>query len=521
VAFDMKHFLPFLKKQYAQLINTISAKQLLSGINEVSDSSDTLYVFSAKESRFYTDIFILLAYELSKQESQSIFLFKHTLVDKHLEAFSIDEKKISSSLKVKERKLSIVSDNNFENRFKRNISPLKELVEINNINFFPVITCTLRAVYKRYNIDWENEIVNRDLLKIIDTCELLLNYFLLLQNYSVKTKKKVRIIGCEANYVPNSVFHYLCRLMSDDRDIEFIDFGRGYMHYFGHHFRDSYLTAINTTYENVDSRHAITEREFKKFKNQKISQSHFASLEKGLLRIKSVSTNMKKQQALDKILQYRKEGRPVFVLFAHVFFDVAIEDQSPSFKDMCSWIVATIEYFRNKDWLLVLKPHPAEIRKDHHRKEPAERLASFIKGIPRTSNIMLLEPDLLTLKELREYISVGLIWKSTVAMELACYKVPVIIAGVPNYKILNFLYSKNRSHYFNCIENYKGITVGDELKSDALRYIYYLEKNKNNYFDCFKYNINYNYYYWDRKALRNYLKHGNNEIETLVSKITV
>ena len=381
--------------------------------------------------------------------------------------------------------------------------------------------CTLRTVHRRYNIDWANESVNKDVLKLADTCEILLNYFLLLKEYSIENKKKFRIIGCEANYIPNSVFYYLCRLMSDMRDIEFIDFGRGYMHYFGHHFRDSYLTAINTTYENIDSRHAITEREFKQFQNQEISQSHFSSLEKALLRIKSVSTNAKKQQALDKMMQYRKEGKPVFVLFAHVFFDVAIDDQSPSFKNMCVWIAETIKYFRNKDWLLVLKPHPAEIRKDYPRKEPVEKLASFVKDIPRTSNIMLLEPDLLTLKELREHVSVGLIWTSSVALELTCYKVPVIIAGRPNYKILNLLYSKNRSHYFNCIDNYKSIEVGDELKSDALRYIYYLEKNKNNYFDCFRYNFSHNYYYWNRSALKSYLKSGNKEIEALVSKITV
>lgn len=503
------------------MLNTVSVKQLLSKTNEMSYSSDTLYVFSAKESRFYTDVFILLAHELGKQGAQSIFLYKNALVDNYLECFSIEGRKINSSLEVKERKLSIVSDNNFEHKFQRNISPHEELVEIHHINFFPVIMCTLRAVYKRYNINWENEHVKNDLVKITNTCEILLNYFLLLKDFSVKNKKKVRIIGCEANYIPNSVFLYLCRLMSDKRDIEFIDFGRGYMHYFGHHFRDSYLTAINTTYDNVDSRHAITEREFKHFKNQKISEDHFSALEKALLRIKSVRTNEKKCQALDKIMQYRKAGKPVFVLFAHVFFDVSIDDQSPSFKDMSSWIAETIKYFRDKDWLLVLKPHPAEIRKDYPRKEPVEKLAEFVKDIPQTPNIMLLEPDLLTLKELREHISVGLIWRSSVALELACHQVPIIIAGQPNYKILNFLYAKNRSHYFNCVDNHESIMVEDNLKSDALRYIYFLEKNKNNYFDCFKYDIKHNYYYWDRMALKTYLKNGNKEIETLVSKITM
>ena len=108
----MKRFLPLLKKRYTQLTNTLSVSQLLSKINKISITSDTLYMFSAKESRFYTDIFILLAYELSKQGAQSLFLFKHELADKHLECFRSNGRKISSSLMVKERRLSIKSDNN-------------------------------------------------------------------------------------------------------------------------------------------------------------------------------------------------------------------------------------------------------------------------------------------------------------------------------------------------------------------------------------------------------------------------
>jgi capsular polysaccharide export protein len=310
-------------------------------------------------------------------------------------------------------------------------------------------------------------------------------------------------------------------LFSENRDVEFIDFGRGYMHYFGHHFRDSYLTAINTNFEGVNTRHAITSKEFAQFERQEISRDHISSLEKALSKIKIGSNDNKKNRVIDTMNQYHSSGKPVFILFAHVFFDVAIEDNSPSFKDMSSWIEETIKYFRDKQALLVLKPHPAEIRKDFPNKAPVETLASFVKDIPRTSNILLLEPDLFTLKELQEKMTVGLIWRSSVALELACHSVPVIIAGKPNYGILNFQYCESRSHYFQCIENYKAITVSQALRSNALRYIYYLETKKNNYLECFKYDVSHNYYYWDEKAFKNYIKHGNSEIKAITARLKV
>ena len=77
MALNFKQILKSLKIRYIKTINTLSVKRLLGQIESADISSGTIYVFSAKGSRFYTDIFILLAYELSKQGARSCFLFKN------------------------------------------------------------------------------------------------------------------------------------------------------------------------------------------------------------------------------------------------------------------------------------------------------------------------------------------------------------------------------------------------------------------------------------------------------------
>ena len=112
--------------------------------------------------------------------------------------------------------------------------------------------------------------------------------------------------------------------MSDNRDIEYIDFARGYMHYFGYHFRDSLFAAINCTYENATDRLVITQKEFNHFKQQPLPQSILSPLEKALAKIKVKSESKQKRDILYEIDQYKSKGRAVFVLFAHVFYDVEI-----------------------------------------------------------------------------------------------------------------------------------------------------------------------------------------------------
>jgi len=90
---------------------------------------------------------------------------------------------------------------------------------------------------------------------------------------------------------------------------------------------------------------------------------------------------------INLITDYRSNGKNIFVLFGHLFYDVGVDDSSFSFPDMSTWIRETILYFKDSEDLLLLKPHPVETL-----KETDETLYSFAKPLISSDNIRILNP---------------------------------------------------------------------------------------------------------------------------------
>ena len=142
---------------------------------------------------------------------------------------------------------------------------------------------------------------------------------------------------------------------------------------------------------------------------------------------------------------------------------------------MCEWIIETIKYFRGKEDLLLLKPHPAEFLTEQPKRTPNETLASFLRDTELPENILLLDIHQFSIKDLSPFISCGLIWRSSVAMELTFLEMPCIIAGNPIYRILDLSYAKNQEHYFNMIEQSHLTTVAEEQQLDIGTYLSMLD----------------------------------------------
>ena len=394
-------------------------KSLLAHVKPVDiSSSDYLFVFSQEKSSFPRRLFTLIARELSLMDIPSIFLYQNDTISSRFSSLSIDGYQISNSLNYGKAKGDIESNNLNGYYFDWKVDIENQTIEAYNTNFYPIILTTLRTVQKRYNVNYynsNNEIVFEYLIK---SCDLLLKYFLLLKDFSSKKSKKIRIVGFETNYIPNSVFQALCDKFSNDRDIEYIALSRGYIAYFGkHHFRESFITCNNLTKEKLSLGIGVNKDDLKAVDTEKID---FEALSKSSLKavnkkVFSKDSN-KKSDILSTINNYIAENRKVFVLFTHLFYDVPIDDSSPAFKDMCEWIKSTIDYFEKNGNLLLLKPHPVEIRPDEPKKIPNETLKSFLNNTELPKNIILLEPDDFSLPELVPYLSCGLIWRSSVAM---------------------------------------------------------------------------------------------------------
>jgi hypothetical protein len=348
---------------------------------------------------------------------------------------------------------------------------------IENINFFPEILSGMRSLQKRYNIDFTN---NRTLVTAKDllySSMIIYSYFKLLEDYALKTKKKVFICGWESLYPPGAIFKKLCdQAYSYSDHIQYIDLNRGYMHYF-HDFpvNSNFIAFANLTRTGFTGRLGIPGSTLGEIADP---ESALADGKKYMVSALSKHTNHpdspEKQNTLALIHHFKQKGRRVFALFSHLFYDTPVNDTSPAFSDMCEWLVETAKWFSETDDLLLLKPHPAELRS---RTNQTETLSDFVTEYITSTNIHLLHHNEFSIRELADHISGGLIWRSSVAMELTFLNIPCVIAGVPSYGTLPLDYASSSENYFEQICAIGKTKVSQKQINATLKYLFCL-RNK-------------------------------------------
>jgi hypothetical protein len=513
-----------IKKKLLTWADKYFSTVLLRDIGSVDiDNSEYIFIFNQVKGTFAGKLYALTSHALSKRGIASCFSYKSDTFSRCYPRFDIDGHAISNAFiaEKKTRCIKPATSLNEERLFFDWVVEIEnEKIEAEGINFFPIIRSTLRALQKRYNIFYRDQNNHPVYLDLIRSCDLLLKYFLLLRDYAQHNNKKIRLVGWEANYIPNGVLKILCDRFAHYRDIEYIDLERGYVGYFGqHHFRESYITCSNLTKNKASFGWSVLKQELEEFDARNIDLHKLLkpisnALEKDIY--SEIPHNQKK--VIQTIEAYKSRGKKVFVLFAHLFYDAPLDDKSPAFNGMCNWLTETVKYFNGKEDLLLIKPHPAEIRKDEPKKIPSEQLEPFLSDIELSENILLLEPRLFTVRDLSPYLSCGLIWSSSVAMELVILGIPCIIAGKPYYKALDFNFAKDKEHYFHMIEQSHEINVTEKHKTDVAKFLYLIEK-KHVHIDCISYDMNIRKIFWNGRALKKYLAEGNQTIQSVVEKM--
>lgn len=505
-----------LIKRYNRWLDNHLTRNLLKSIKPVDVSNaEYIFILNPAHSKFAQKLYSLLSHELSALGIPSCFLFQDDLLSAYYPRLDINGYEISNSLALVEKRfVKLLHGNQLFFDWKIRIE--NKIIEAEGINFFPFIRNTLRVMQKRYNVFFKDENGNPIYGGLIQSCDILLKYFLLLKEYSQIHNKKIRFVGWEVSYIPNGIFKFLCDQLSQDRDVEFIELERGYIVYFGqHHLRESFITCANLTPKQLQFGLVILKDELARIQDEEIELDELLKPLSNAVEKKIYSKIPDNQEiVINKIRDYKSRGKKVFVLFAHLFYDTPVDDESPAFHGMGDWINETVKYFHGKEDLLLIKPHPSESREDLPEKNPNETIESFLRDARLSKNIIILEPRLFAIKDLSPLMSCGLIWRSSVALELTFLGIPCIIAGNPYYTALDFSFAADREEYFYMIENSNNLKVTDRIKIDSAKFVYLLQK-KHIHIDCIAYNTKTKKFFWNRKALENYLKYGDKNIKAM------
>lgn len=169
------------------------------------------------------------------------------------------------------------------------------------------------------------------------------------------------------------------------------------------------------------------------------------------------------------------DARPVVLLATNVLGDSLTLGRQIITQTMAEWIKKTISLlYERKDIQLVIRIHPGEI---------LTRGTSMVEVIRATfpelpGHIKLIGPDeKVNTYDLIEIADVGLVYTTTVGLEMAMAGIPVIVSGVTHYRSRGFTQDPSTwEEYVNEIEtilsDHKRFRLSEEKVELAWRYAY-------------------------------------------------
>ena len=146
--------------------------------------------------------------------------------------------------------------------------------------------------------------------------------------------------------------------------------------------------------------------------------------------------------------------KPTALLAANVCWDLCALNKNIQFESMFDWIIQTVNLFADHpEWQLIIKPHPGE------ENDQIPLTLQTVKGellrnnVKIPDNVLVLDARTgISVYELFTKVQVGLVYTSTVGLEMACLGIPVITAGSSHYHGMGFTFdSHDKETYFEQI----------------------------------------------------------------------
>jgi hypothetical protein len=135
------------------------------------------------------------------------------------------------------------------------------------------------------------------------------------------------------------------------------------------------------------------------------------------------------------------DDRPVVLLPTNVLGDSLTLGRNIFSKTMAEWISRTVQYFAGRnDAQLIIRVHPGEVLT--HGLAMADVVRDVLPVLPE--HIRLIEPqDNTNTYDLVEIADMGLVYTTTVGLEMAMTGIPVIVSGRTHYRNRGFTQDPN------------------------------------------------------------------------------
>jgi len=169
------------------------------------------------------------------------------------------------------------------------------------------------------------------------------------------------------------------------------------------------------------------------------------------------------------------DDRPVVLLATNVLGDSLTLGRQVFSKSMVEWIKRTVHYFSDRqDVQLVIRVHPGEMLT--LGTSVVDVIESALDQIP--SHIFLVKPDAkINTYDILDITDLGLVYSTTVGLEMAMRGIPVVVAGQTHYRDRGFTHDPTSwDMYFSILDKQLADTKPAQLTQEqvelAWRYAY-------------------------------------------------
>jgi hypothetical protein len=179
------------------------------------------------------------------------------------------------------------------------------------------------------------------------------------------------------------------------------------------------------------------------------------------------------QACKDRITEWRKRGGKVACLFGKVVCDSGVPfDGGPAHRSMKDWLNHAIDSVRGSDTLLLIKPHPHEMR-----NEIGVFLTEYFTDLIEVElpdNAIVLGHRWLDIQDLDGLIDLGVIYSGTTAVELGVLNIPCVLSGhyAPIDYPVGHAVPKDRAHFGDMLRFAEPATVQKDIKERAAAWLH-------------------------------------------------
>ena len=173
--------------------------------------------------------------------------------------------------------------------------------------------------------------------------------------------------------------------------------------------------------------------------------------------------------------ELKLDNRPIVFLATNVLGDSLTLGRQTFSRNMAEWIERTVQYFaERKDAQLIIRVHPGETLT--HGQSMVDVVTRLMPILP--SHIHLIKPtDKINSYDLVDIATVGLVYTTTMGLEMPMAGVPVIVSGQTHYRGRGFTMDPDSwvSYYKmigNVLDNPSAVRLTEEQVKLAWQYAY-------------------------------------------------